>query len=186
LTKAKKYIIRNLSLTTEWLYNKIATTKVENEPHIPFPQADSFERVINLCEQLNQEGPLSAEQITSNYQFDKRQTDYYFNASRYLGLTEKIHLGGEILITLSEIGQKIMKLDLRSRQEKYIERMLIHGVFKEVLQKCLDGGNLISEQDIVMVMKRHNLFGIISESTYTRRAKTISSWISWIISQLEQ
>ncbi|MDR1624859.1 MAG: hypothetical protein LBS04_07795 [Tannerellaceae bacterium] len=59
------------------------------ESELPFPQADSFERVINLCELLKQKGFLSKEGITQNYEFDHRQTDYYANAATYLGLIER-------------------------------------------------------------------------------------------------
>ena len=111
LSKSKKYIIRNSSLTSEWLLIKIESTKCVPEPEVPFPQADRFERVINLCEQLNQEGLLSIDEITTNYQFDQRQTDYYFNASKYLGLVEKHRIGGEVFISLTELGQKVRKMD---------------------------------------------------------------------------
>lgn len=62
------------------------TTNTVKEPEIPFPQADSFERVINLCELLKQREFISKEDITQNYDFYSRQTDYYTNAGRYLGL----------------------------------------------------------------------------------------------------
>lgn len=45
-------------------------------------------RVISLLEVLAR-GPLSLEEIAEIMQFDKRQSDYYFNAGSYLGLFAK-------------------------------------------------------------------------------------------------
>lgn len=55
---------------------------VVNEPEVPFPQANFFDRVINLCELLKQKSTLTKEEITQNYDFDARQTDYYSNAGK--------------------------------------------------------------------------------------------------------
>ena len=60
---------------------------IEVEPNLPFPQADKFERVINLCELLN-EKILNKDEVTAKYDFDARQTDYYTSAARYLGLID--------------------------------------------------------------------------------------------------
>ena len=49
-------------------------TKIKAEPSgVPFPQADKFERIINLCELLNS-GDYDRNQVTQNYDFDGRQT----------------------------------------------------------------------------------------------------------------
>src|SRR5699024_11404678 len=61
--------------------------------NISFPQANSFERVINICELLNAQ-ELSREQVTEEYAFDIRQTNYYTDAARYLGLLEKHYEDG--------------------------------------------------------------------------------------------
>ena len=61
--------------------------KIIPEPNnIPFPQANSFERIINLCEILYENNTLSRDEITYRYDFDSRQTNYYTDAGRYLGL----------------------------------------------------------------------------------------------------
>lgn len=60
---------------------------IVKEPQIPFPQADKFERIINLCELLSEQ-ELSRNEVTEQYAFDVRQTNYYTDAARYLGLLE--------------------------------------------------------------------------------------------------
>jgi len=65
--------------------NESLRTQIVREPEIPFPQADSFRRIINLCELLNK-SYLTKNEITANYYFDPRQSNYYTDAGRYLGL----------------------------------------------------------------------------------------------------
>ncbi|MDR0483855.1 MAG: transcriptional regulator, partial [Alphaproteobacteria bacterium] len=115
LIKYQRYSLEKLDITVSDIQNLIDKTKIIQEPtNIPFPQADSFERVINLCELLLNEG-LSKQDITSNYGFDSRQTDYYVSAAKYLGLAEE----NEEIIMLSEQGKKILSLDVRKKQLKF-------------------------------------------------------------------
>src|SRR5690606_7447824 len=86
LVKHKKYAIQDGAFNIEDLEEILNRAVLVAEPDIPFPQADSFERIINLCELLSQKDFLSKEDITVNYDFDSRQTDYYLNAAKYLGL----------------------------------------------------------------------------------------------------
>ena len=58
--------------------------KVIAEPNVPFPQADKFERVVDLLSLLLVEKDLTKDDITENYEFDRRQTDYYTNAGVYI------------------------------------------------------------------------------------------------------
>lgn len=79
------YSIRNIPFKKAYCQGRyggsfITYARMIEEPEVPFPQADSFERVLNLCELLKQQGFISKEDITSNYDFDHRQTDYYSNA----------------------------------------------------------------------------------------------------------
>lgn len=49
-----------------------------HEPEISFPQADSFQRVINICELLESQ-ELSRDDVTEEYDFDIRQTNYSYD-----------------------------------------------------------------------------------------------------------
>ena len=54
LIKQKKYSIKETKITFEDILEVLEKTKIVREPEIPFPQANSFKRVINLCELLNE------------------------------------------------------------------------------------------------------------------------------------
>ncbi|NES07914.1 MAG: hypothetical protein F6K22_37090 [Okeania sp. SIO2F4] len=60
--------------------------KIIPEPQeIPFPQADRFDRLIDLISLLL-ENDLTPNEITENYQFYQIKTNYYTSAGIYLGL----------------------------------------------------------------------------------------------------
>jgi hypothetical protein len=54
---------------------------------IPFPQADNLLLVIDLVKKIAH-APLTTSEITEYLGYDKRQTDYYANAGRWLGLLD--------------------------------------------------------------------------------------------------
>ena len=106
--KSKKYSIEDTEIELQDIQNAFnSISQFDEEPEIAFPQADSFARVINLCELLLDE-PRTKSEITENYAFDERQTNYYTDAARYLGLVNKNKNDGNIVFELSELGRKIL------------------------------------------------------------------------------
>jgi len=188
LIKHKKYVVQDGSFNIETIEEIINTTKPISEPPIPFPQANNFDRVINLCELLSQKVFISKEEITQNYDFDYRQTDYYSNEGRYLGLidvgrdTESSQIG----CFLTEKGRKVFSLNLIDRQKEFVKIIICHHVFKETLKHYLINSEMPTKENIVEIMKRSDLHNIDSETTYFRRASTITGWINWIMNQIEE
>lgn len=188
LVKHKKYVVQEGGFNIEVLSQIIDTTKTTNEPKIPFPQANSFERVINLCELLKQKEFITKEDITQNYDFDPRQTDYYSNAGKYLGLidTSKDLLTGQIGCFLTNKGKKVFSLNLTDRQRAFVKLVVSHKAFKETLKLHLYNGEMPNKEIIVEIMKQSKLHNVGSDETYFRRASTIVGWINWIMSQIEE
>ena len=178
LVKQKNYSIEDTEITTEDIINVLKSVKIENEPqYVPFPQADSFERVINLCELLNGgSGEYDREKITQNYDFDSRQTNYYISAGRYLGLIEEYKRNQPYRLTSSGIA--ILKLNYKQRQLAYCQKILLHKIFNEVTRLYFERGKIPDKPEIMSMMKSNGL--VKTESTCFRRASTISSWVEWI------
>ena len=88
LVRQRNYSVEDTIITVDDIQKVLHNAVREHEPKIPFPQADSFERIINFCELLDDE-ILSRNEVTELYAFDSRQTDYYTGAAMYLGLVEK-------------------------------------------------------------------------------------------------
>lgn len=180
----QKYTIQTQYINLELLQNIVKTTPQVTEPRdIPFPQADSFTRIINLCELIHDEGCLSKDTITTNYDFDKRQTDYYVNAARYLAL---VYQGDDSNFYLTSLGLNLFKLSLNQRQIELIKLIVQHTVFNKILQSIFSRGRSLSRNEVIEIMKQSNLTNIVSESTYSRRASTVMAWINWILNQLEE
>lgn len=186
LVKQKNYSIEDTSITVEDIQNILYNTKIVKEPNIAFPQADNFKRVINLCELLN-EHPMSKNEVTEKYAFDVRQTDYYTNAARYLGLLCKDNDNNVPVYHLNKDGKKIISnRGFKQRQLDFCKCILSHQIFSDVLKIYFNTGNMPSNNYIVQLMKKANLYNVSSESTYERRSSTIKGWIDWIVSLINE
>lgn len=180
LIRHSRYSIEDTSIKMSDLMEIMSQISLfRTEPQISFPQADSFDRVINICELLASQ-ELSKNEITEEYAFDIRQTYYYTDAARYLGLVEKQKGECKSVYALTDFGQRVMRLSFKQRQLSLCKRILEHKVFHEVFQHYRTG-NIPSRNTIIQIMKESNLYRINSEKTYSRRSSTITSWIDWIL-----
>lgn len=186
LKREKRYIIREKEIDWALIQKVRAEVKIVNEPEIPFPQADTFERIINLCELLYENDTLTSEEITTNYNFDRRQTDYYTNAGRYLGLIGKSQENDDMVYVLTDLAKRIFSMSMTERQIEFVKLILQHQVFNRVMELYIENGEPLNKGQIVAVMKRANLYNINTESTFRRRASTVWRWVHWIIKQVEQ
>ncbi len=180
LVKQKNYTLIqddiNLNDIKDILYN----INIVEEPKIPFPQADNMKRIINLCELLyNKE--MTRDEIATTYDFDPRQTNYYADAGRYLGIIDKKKEDGDIVYFLTNEGKELFKVNLKKRQLKFVELILRHNVFNKALKEYFRLGQIPSKDSIVEIMKESDLYRVSSNSTFYRRAQTIKSWINWIL-----
>lgn len=152
-------------------------TIVEPEPKdVPFPQADTMGRITNLLDMLNDQD-LSKQEITKTIGFDKRQTDYYVTAGKYLGLIEKGKRDGNV--SLTALGKKIARMSVQNRQLELIKQILKHYPFNETLKIHLKSGSM-PDRDYIKKLIRS--VSNISGDTISRRASTVISWTYWILS----
>jgi hypothetical protein len=180
MKKQKNYSIDAEEIGLDDIIRVLNRTRIVEEPELAFPQANNFKRLINLCELLMQ-GAMTKDEITLNYAFDPRQTNYYTDAGRYLGLIEKSRDDGKIVFSLSEQGQRIVRSKYKARQLRFVEAILRHRVFNETLRLYLKRGKMPLVSDIVEIMRKYGLYQVQAESTFRRRASTVTSWISWVM-----
>ncbi|MFS0879734.1 type II restriction enzyme [Metabacillus niabensis] len=182
LIEQKKYMIAHETIALADIYHLLQQIKVIGEPEIPFPQADSFIRIIDLLGLL-MEKDLTKDFITTNYNFDERQTNYYTSAAMYLGLIDKYKKDSNIKYTLTAKGRQLMRLPYKQKYLALIKCILEHKVFNEVVREYFANGKLPSKQKIIEMMKKSSLYNVEKESTYFRRSSTVIRWVEWIIEQ---
>lgn len=185
LVKQKNYSIEYNTISAGDIQSVLNEVNIVNEPEITFPQADKFERVINICELVSAK-ELSRSDVTEEYSFDARQTNYYTDAARYLGLIDKRTEHGTPLYSISQYGQYILNLSFKQRQMEYCKCILSHKAFNDLLKIYFASGSMPSTKEIIEIMKNSNLYNLKSETTFIRRASTIKGWINWIVSLINE
>lgn len=181
LVRARHYQIVPTEIEVADVRRILAQTKVQPEPdNVPFPQADKFERIIDLLTALaSSEGFISRDKVTIDYDFDARQTDYYTSAGRYLGIIESLRSAEEgTVYQLTAKGMALTNKDARSRNLALVEILLSRRVFRAAMESYLKTGEL---PPVALVMKSMNDAKIpLNETTRERRAQTVIGWIRWI------
>jgi hypothetical protein len=153
------------------------------EPHAAFPQADSFERVIDLLSVLYEQG-LTCDDVTLKYEFDPRQTNYYISACEYLGLIKRItNLNGEREYQLTEEAYLIMTKRYKSKYIALIQRILERPVFYRCFGIAINSGVIPDKASVCRIMSECNLG--INDVTINRRSSTVRGWLDWIFRIVE-
>jgi hypothetical protein len=185
LLSHRKFQIGTTNIELEDIVKMLNSTPVLPEPEsIPFPQSDSFSRIVDLLTQLYASQPsLSQEDITTNHAFDTRQTQYYTNAGAYLGLIERRQSREQgVTYSLTKKGSAIMAKKLRARNLSLVQAVLEHDVLNQTLRLYMQQGVRPSREQVEAIMRAANLQGLGKESsTIPRRAQTVLAWIDWII-----
>ena len=190
LVKHKRYCLEDTHISVEDVQKILKKLRFNKEPNIQFPQANSFERVINICELLYI-NDVEKNFITEEYSFDVRQSSYYLDAARYLGLVEKsLDLDGHDCYTLTKLGKSLFSMSYKQRQLKLIETILSYKSFYLTYEAYRNNNEMPSKAEIVSYIRQAGVVdpktGLpYSDSTNKRRASTVSAWVRWIFSILD-
>ena len=115
--------------------------------------------------------------------FEPRQSNYYFNAGRYLGLLEKkkkYNKDNDKYITnvyVTDYAKKILKLKYKERQLKYVKLILEHKIFNEFFIESYNTGVLPEKE---LVKKRMKELNVCGEKLIDRRSGSVIGWLNWI------
>lgn len=185
LVRQCNYTVDDTAISADDIISVLHATAIADEPSLPFPQANTFERVINICE-LVSEHELSCTEISEQYAFDPRQTVYYADAARYLGLIEKNNKDGDVWYNLSDRGFRTLNLNYKKRQLALCSYILEHKIFAGTLKLYFTTGNIPGNSDIVRIMKESNQLNLRKETTIERRASTVKRWTEWIVGLIKE
>jgi hypothetical protein len=177
LNKIRRYILGEVynAIELEDIYDIINNIQIIDESSdVPFPQADSFYRVLDFINSLGND-VLKVDEIAEKYEFDVRQGNYYSAAARYLGLVknEKGHY------SLSNTGKKIMQMNHKQKNLEIVKAILSHKPFYYAFIQYLEKQEINKEelQEVILT----SCPNVNSEETAKRRSQTVISWIKWII-----
>ncbi len=183
LIKTKNYSLQDTTIDIEDLIEVRNNTEIcyqdnqYDDLKVPFIQANSFERVISLLENMK-DNPMTKEQIAALMVFDERQSDYYYNAGAYLGLFEKKREDKISKVFLTRLGDNVFSLNYKERQLKFVELILKHQIFADCFDMVINsGGDLPDIETIESLMREYN---VCNEGQINRRASSVQGWIKWI------
>ena len=186
LIEQRSYSISPNTITLDDIQNILNTVRILDEPDTPFPQADKFERVVDMMSLIlgSENESLEQDFATTNFDFDERQTQYYSGAGRYLGLIERTQ-GKGVIYTVTEKGRKIMTRPFKEKYLSLVEVILSYRAFNSALKKYLEQAEPLTYDQTVQIMKESNVNVNENSSTYPRRAQTVRKWTEWIIDLAE-
>ncbi|PRQ11256.1 hypothetical protein C1Y63_06805 [Corynebacterium sp. 13CS0277] len=178
---SRQYILRSKPLTREEL-QEIASgiTPRAARKDVPFPQADIFDRVVRLAEEIQEsdEGYIDIATIAATQGFVERQVAYYVDAGRYIGLFNK----GSGRLTLTDEGEKIMKTNEPTERHLALSRMILSDeIFNAAYLLGKEPGRQSTANVAALIDEKLGL----AESTCHRRAQTVLRWVNWINRMIE-
>lgn len=184
LIKQKNYSLQDTSINFEEICNirketEIIYNDIYEKKGIPFIQANSFERIISLLENMYK-NPLTKLEIAELMQFDERQADYYFNAGRYLRIFEYDDDGTSRRLTKQ--GENIIKMKYKDRIMTLISLIFQHKIFAQLFDYIIDNGEVPSKKYIQNKMRELSVCG---ESLIVRRSSSVEAWLNWILNLLK-
>lgn len=184
LVRTKNYSLEDTSITLDEIkdvYDSIKDTEVISdnmnvEDSVPFIQADNFERIVSLLENMY-ENPMTSDEIIELMKFTSRQRDYYFNAGKYLGLFQKLKEDKVTKYGLTNTGVNVYKKSYKDRQLELVKLILSHRIFRDLFTEILETGEIPDKGRVVELELEYNVCSI---DVASRRATSVISWLNWI------
>ena len=177
LVQERNYSLEDIEISLDDLRDVWKKTIIKPEPNVTFIQADSFNKVISLVENLN-ESPMTTVEIAELFGFKERQSDYYFNACKYLGLAEKVSDEEGVKVHISGLGKRILRMKYKERQLEYVRLIMEHQIFHELFGVMLQIGEI---PDKLFVTAKMRELGVCGENLIDRRSSSVRGWLYWIL-----
>ena len=184
LVRTKNYSLEDTSITLDEIkdvYDSIKDTEVisdnmNDENSVPFIQADNFERIVSLLENMY-DNPMTSEEIIELMKFTIRQKEYYFNAGKYLGLFQRIKEDKVTKYGLTNLGVAVYKKSYKERQLELVKLILSHRIFRDLFGEISETGMFPDKSRVIELELEYNVCSI---DVASRRATSVISWLNWI------
>ena len=182
LVRHQRYMLKHSNPEINELVDLARSSSGEpSRRDVPFLQADKVERVIDLVGLLLG-SPHTVEELASYYAFDSRQSDYYFNAAKLLGLasSEKSEDGVQLRVA-TPLAQEVFALPYKEKYLGIAKLVLgVDSVAKTFLEWITSDSKPSKERAEEILGSSSDSDGI-SGATISRRAQTVLAWASWLM-----
>ena len=148
---------------------------------VPFPQADDFDRVIDIVALL-MDSPKTKNDLAENYDFDPRQSDYYLNAGRFLGLVESLD---HSTYGPSGLANVIYSKNAQEKNAFLMAILMKVPAVCELNKVWAKAGKKPGMDKAITILQNLPDTSSLADSTIKRRAQTVMSWTSWLRIQME-
>ena len=160
----------------------VRNTRIIEEPvGIPFPQADTMQKVFDAMELINYYPGITDSDLAYKMSIVGRQGGYYGNACKYLELTERERIGGPYRNELSRTGKDVLGMPPKRRVLEMVKLMARHETFNYFLNECLEQRNPPKKKEVSTYLADNLDTMDSSTETPGRRASTVIKWIDWVI-----
>jgi len=180
---ASKYVIADERITMDDVNEVFSNVNPKLCTNVTFPQADKFERILDLMQLLFENTTMTTEEITQFFQFDVRQTSYYVTAASFLGIVERRARG---VVSLTDLGKEIMRMPYRQKHKKIFSLIFEDVVFHDAYKYVKLNSDMPSKDFVANLIHRYYPPRKKEDSgTPNRRAGTVTSWLKWVLDQTE-
>jgi hypothetical protein len=176
LVRQAHYILGEIE-TPPRLAEFVTARRTKPPLEIPFPQADDLAKVIDVTDILAST-PADKDQLAERFRFDPRQGDYYGNAAVWLGFAEKSNRR----FRLTKIGRQFKNLSRTARIKKVASLLSEMPGFADAIAATVNGSSIENDEIAEIISKVYGL----SETTSSRRALTVRSWIQYLAGVLRK
>lgn len=158
----------------------IKGTKVcDDPPGIPFPQADTMEKVFDALYCIRDNPGITDRDLAEKMYVADRQGGYYGNSCYYLGLTTRKRTRA-YKNELSPEGIKFVSEPIHEQIKHMIRLLARHDIFNSFMNEYIEQSEPPKKKDIEQWIK-DNVPSLNSETkTPGRRAQTVKSWMDWV------
>lgn len=183
IVKQKRYMLTHTKPKESELVNHAKRSVGKPPPETEsFPQADLFERVIDLTNYILQE-PRTIDDLDRDYDLDKRDRSYYYKAVRYLGLAKNSNIDGEKYLLATDLATEIFNKSHKEKYEALAKLVLGIDTIARIYLETLKQGTAPSRVWATRVLAdSQDSKGAkpISGTTIERRAQTALAWAAWV------
>lgn len=179
--RSRQYVFTNPKISDEELVSIYRQIGHSHNSSVHFPQANDFNRVVDLLEILA-DAPRTHSELAEIFGFHGRQAKYYADAALYLGLAEeRAGFNTQKILSLSPLGRGISVQDFKNRNLSLARILLSIDSVATTYKRWAESKMTPTSVQVTDIFDRSRDSLGVSGSTVGRRASTVKAWAFWLM-----